>query len=83
MTKFEKEVEMIRGETEEQKRQLDEENTKRDKQKISMEKEKEDATDKLKKHMLHQIQETKTNLFALRKEQLDSKTRLTVKSQFS
>lgn len=78
MSKFDGEKDMLIGENEELKRQLDQECAQRNKQKIDMEKEKEDATDKLKKHMLHQIQETKTNLFALRKEQLDSKTRLTV-----
>lgn len=36
------------------------------------------ATDKLKKEMLEKIQITKTELFALKKEQLESKTRLTV-----
>ena len=36
------------------------------------------ATDKLKNEMLHKIQETKTSLFALKKEQLQTTTRLTV-----
>ena len=63
MTIFEKEKEMLIGETDDLKRQLNEECSMRNRQKIDMEKEKEDATDKLKKHMLHQIQETKTNLF--------------------
>lgn len=36
------------------------------------------ATDKLKKEMLEKIQVTKTELFALKKEQLEPKTRLTV-----
>lgn len=36
------------------------------------------ATDKLNKIMLHQIQETKTSLFAIKKEQLDPTTRITV-----
>ena len=36
------------------------------------------ATDKLKNDMLHKIQETKTSLFALKKEQLATTTRLTV-----
>jgi len=40
--------------------------------------EKVQATDKLKKDMLHKIQETKTNLLALKKEQLKTTTRLTV-----
>lgn len=50
------------------------------KDKIAVEKdqEKTEATDKLKKYMLEKIQITKTELFALRKEHLDSKTRLTV-----
>jgi len=40
--------------------------------------EKVQATDKLKKDMLHKIQETKTSLLALKKEQLKTTTRLTV-----
>lgn len=36
------------------------------------------ATDKLKNDMLHKIQETKTSLFALKKEQMNTTTRLTV-----
>ncbi|KAL4497107.1 hypothetical protein ABPG72_019427 [Tetrahymena utriculariae] len=40
--------------------------------------EKVQATDKLKKDMLHKIQETKTSLLALKKEQLQTTTRLTV-----
>lgn len=40
--------------------------------------EKVKATDKLKKEMLEKIQVTKTELFALKKEQLEPKTRLTV-----
>lgn len=42
------------------------------------EKEKVEATDKLKKDMLHKIQETKTSLLALKKEQLQTTIRLTV-----
>ncbi|KRX10186.1 hypothetical protein PPERSA_02925 [Pseudocohnilembus persalinus] len=40
--------------------------------------EKVEATDKLKKEMLHKIQETKTSLLALKKEQLQTTIRLTV-----
>ena len=40
--------------------------------------EKVQATDKLKNDMLHKIQETKTSLLSLKKEQLSTTTRLTV-----
>ena len=55
MAKFDGEKDMLIGENEELKRQLDQECAQRNTQKINMEKEKEDATDKLKKHMLPSV----------------------------
>ncbi|CAD8177752.1 unnamed protein product [Paramecium pentaurelia] len=52
----------------------------KDKQRELADKEKEKVkeTDQLKKEMLHKIQETKSSLLALKKEQLETTTRLTV-----
>ena len=60
--------------------QDDLENEKKDKVRALADKDREkvQATDRLKKDMLHKIQETKTNLLALKKEQLKTTTRLTV-----
>lgn len=60
------------------KKQLQEMKEQRVKEIGEKEKEKEMATDKLKKDMLHQIQETKTSLLALKPEQLSTNTRMTV-----
>ena len=53
---------------------------KKDRMRVLADKEREkvQATDSLKKEMLHKIQDTKTSLLSLRKEQLKTTTRLTV-----
>ena len=58
--------------------QLDDERRDKIRSLADKDREKVQATDKLKKDMLHKIQETKTSLLALRKEQLKTTTRLTV-----
>jgi len=67
-------------EADRKKLQEDLDHEKKDKVRALADKDREkvQATDKLKKDMLHKIQETKTNLLALKKEQLKTTTRLTV-----
>jgi hypothetical protein len=58
--------------------ELAEEKQKREDQRIKLEKEKIQATEKLRKDMLYKIKETKANLLALNDEQLQTTTRLTI-----
>ena len=58
--------------------QLDDERRDKIRSLADRDRDKVQATDKLKNDMLHKIQETKTSLLALRKEQLKTTTRLTV-----
>lgn len=57
---------------------LENERKERQRELADKDREKVQATDKLKKEMLNRIQETKTSLLALKKEQLQTTTRLTV-----
>lgn len=57
---------------------LENERKERQRELADKDREKVQATDKLRKEMLHRLQETKTSLLALKKEQLQTTTRLTV-----
>ena len=59
-------------------RQLEEERKMKNAQVNEKEREKIQATEKLRKEMLYKIKETKANLLALNDEQLQTTTRLTI-----
>lgn len=75
---FKRNREVLKAENERLEDLLKEQQELRVKEIERKDREKLQATDKLKKEMLEKIQITKTELFALKKEQLESKTRLTV-----
>lgn len=76
--KFVQEKDSITEFNRELAKKLQEQREEREKKIAAKQVDKVKATDKLKKEMLEKIQVTKTELFALKKEQLEPKTRLTV-----
>ncbi len=75
---YQKEEAKLRSELENYKNGLDNEKKQRINEVNEKEREKIQATEKLRKDMLYKIKETKANLLALNDEQLQTTTRLTI-----